>query len=58
MLHTEYSFMTSEELIAFTLTKDDLTNLELELVQRLIIALDQLSECDDDSDLFTEVPTQ
>lgn len=47
MVTTEYSWMTSEELVHMALCKDTASHLELELAQRLALALDQLSEDDD-----------
>lgn len=41
---TELSWMTSEELVLFVMNKDDKSALELELAQRLAVALDQLDE--------------
>lgn len=47
MVTTEYSWMTSEELVHMTLCNDTASALELELAQRLALALDQLAEDDD-----------
>lgn len=49
MLTTEYSWMTSEELIALVTNSDAASALERELAQRLSVALDELVEDDDDS---------
>lgn len=47
MVTTEYSWMTSEELILLAANKNDASSLEQELAQRLALALDQLTEEDD-----------
>lgn len=49
MVTTEYSWMTSEELVHMTMLRDDASALEIELAQRLILALDQLLEDDADT---------
>jgi hypothetical protein len=41
---TELSYMTDEELMTHTAMKQDATPLEIELMQRLEIALDALEE--------------
>lgn len=50
MYQTEYSYLTSDELVHFALCRDNRTSLELELAQRLDIALDMLCDEDDDGD--------
>lgn len=47
MVATEYSWMTSEELILLVANKENPTSLEKELAQRLGVALDQLEDGDD-----------
>lgn len=49
MQTTEYSWMTSEELILTVANKDNPTSLELELSQRLAVALDELGKSGDDA---------
>ena len=49
MLTTEYSWMTSEELILLVANNATASALEQELAQRLSVALDELGEDDDDS---------
>lgn len=44
MLRTPYSHMTTNELLVFTLGRDNSTFLEVELAQRLTIAVDALDE--------------
>lgn len=48
MYQTEYSYLTSDELVHYALTRDNRTSLELELAQRLDIAIDML--CSEDED--------
>ena len=48
MYQTEYSYLTSDELVNYALSRDNRSSLELELAQRLDIALDML--CDDEDD--------
>lgn len=48
MYQTEYSYLTSDELVIYALNRDNRSSLELELAQRLDIALDML--CGDDED--------
>ena len=50
MYQTEYSYLTSDELVHYALSRDNRTSLELELAQRLDIALDMLCDEDDDGD--------
>ena len=49
MRHTEYSVMTTEELLLFAVTRPKLTALEVELMQRLTIAMDMLQERTNDA---------
>jgi hypothetical protein len=49
MITTEYSWMTSEELIALVAFRDNATPLEQELAQRLAAALDQLEDSNDNT---------
>jgi hypothetical protein len=42
MRRTVYSVLSSEELIDFALQRDNATDMEIELAQRLNIALDML----------------
>lgn len=48
MYQTEYSYLTTEELVYYALTRDNRTSLELELAQRLDIAIDMLVDEDED----------
>lgn len=50
MYQTEYSYLTSDELVHYALTRDNRTSLELELAQRLDIALDMLCSDEDEAD--------
>lgn len=47
MYQTEYSYLTSDELVHYALTRDNRTSLELELAQRLEIAIDMLMDDED-----------
>lgn len=47
MTHTEYSWMTSEELLAFVYNLEDPPPLVTELAARLTIALDELEDVND-----------
>lgn len=42
MYQTEYSYLTTNELLNYALNRDNLSSLELELAQRLDIAMDML----------------
>ena len=53
MLHTEYSFLTTKELIEFAALSDGRTSLERELAHRLQIASDML-ESDDATPIALE----
>ena len=46
MLRTVYSTMASEDLVEFALQRDNVTQMEIELAQRLQIALVMLEEED------------
>jgi hypothetical protein len=48
MYQTEYSYLTSDELVHYALTRDNRSSLELELAQRLEIAIDMLCYDEDD----------
>lgn len=50
MYQTEYSYLTTDELVHYALTRDNRTSLELELAQRLDIAMEMLFDEDDDGD--------
>lgn len=40
MVHTEYTFLTNDEIIQFVTCGDNRTALEVELAQRLTVAID------------------
>jgi hypothetical protein len=44
MVRTEYSILTDEELLQHVASKDKPSHIEIELAQRLAIALDLLAE--------------
>lgn len=44
MFHTEYAYMSSNELTNYALSRDNSSNLEIELAQRLLLAMDMLEE--------------
>lgn len=48
MYQTEYSYLTTEELVHYALSRDNRSSLELELAQRLDIAMDMLMDEDED----------
>ena len=48
MYQTEYSYLTTEELVHYALSRDNQTSLELELAQRLDIAMNMLMDEDED----------
>lgn len=50
MLETPYSLMSSRELVELALCRDNRNELEIELAQRLDLALDVLEESDDVDD--------
>jgi hypothetical protein len=50
MIHTAYSIIDTDELIAFTMTKSGASDLEVELAQRLTLAIDMLAEYEEDED--------
>lgn len=50
MLRTVYSTMASEDLVEFALQRDNVTQMEIELAQRLHIALGMLEEEEDGAD--------
>lgn len=50
MIHTAYSIIDTDELIAFTMTKSGASDLEIELAQRLNLAIDILAEYEEDED--------
>lgn len=47
MDRTIYSFIPNRELVQFALSRDSRTQLELELAQRFLLALDMIEEDDD-----------
>lgn len=47
MQHTEYSYLTDEEVIYKVENKDDATSLEVELAARLQDAIDGIDEAED-----------
>ena len=47
MNRTTYSFIPTRELTVFALSRDSRTELEIELAQRLELALDMIEEDDD-----------
>lgn len=47
MDRTTYSFIPTRELTVFALSRDSRTELEIELAQRLELALDMIEEDDD-----------
>lgn len=47
MDRTTYSLMPNRELVQFALCRDSRTELELELAQRFLLALDMIEEDDD-----------
>jgi hypothetical protein len=51
MERTIHATLTTDELIRFAMFKDNRTSLEIELAQRLEVALHQLSGGDQDDDL-------
>lgn len=50
MYQTEYSYLTSDELVHYALSRDNRSSLELELAQRLEIAIEMLLGDEDDDD--------
>ena len=50
MIHTAYSIIDTDELIAFTMTKAGASDLEIELAQRLPLAIDMLAEYEIDEE--------
>lgn len=48
MYQTEYSYLTTDELLNYALNRDNRSGLELELAQRLDIAMDMLMDEDED----------
>ena len=44
MNYTEFAVLDDEELISFTLTQANVSNLEIELAQRMGVLLDMVSE--------------
>lgn len=44
MIRTSLSFLDDEELMEFALNKDDRTEMEVELAQRLMTAVDYIDE--------------
>lgn len=48
MYQTEYSYLTSDELVHYALSRDNRSSLELELAQRLEIAIEMLLGDEDD----------
>lgn len=50
MYQTEYSYLTTDELVHYALSRDNRNSLELELAQRLDIAMDMLMDEDEDED--------
>ncbi len=50
MIHTAYSIIDTDELIAFTMTKAGASDLEIELAQRLTLAIDMLAEYEIDEE--------
>lgn len=47
MQHTEYSYLTDEEVISKVVNKDDPTSLEIELAARLQDAIDGIEEAEE-----------
>lgn len=47
MQHTEYSYLTDEEVISKVENKDDATSLEVELAARLQDAIDGIEEAEE-----------
>lgn len=52
-MFTEFSWMGLEELIAYAMGKESPTSLEVELCQRLVVAVDTL-QCDGLVDLVSD----
>lgn len=50
MIQTAYSIIDTDELIAFTITKSGASDLEIELAQRLTMAIDLLADYEEDED--------
>lgn len=50
MYQTEYSYLTTEELVHYALSRDNRSSLELELAQRLDIAMGMLMDEDEDEE--------
>lgn len=42
MIRTEFAVCTTEELINFALLRDNRTSMEIELAQRLMLAIDKI----------------
>lgn len=51
---TQYSHLTNDELVRQLLTRDDLTELERVLLNRLIVVLDELASLQDELKIAQE----
>lgn len=57
MYQTEYSYLTSDELVHYALSRDNRSSLELELAQRLEIAIEMLLGDEDDDGYDAGIPS-
>lgn len=52
VIHTEFTWMETEELLMYVMNKEQTSSLERELAQRLMLAVDYIKElegCEDDT---------
>lgn len=50
MVRTSYSFLSTDELVHIALARDKRTEMEVELAQRLELALDKIAELEEEND--------